>query len=237
MFTDIHHHLIWGVDDGANSPEETFRMVDESVADGVSAIVTTPHITPGEEPFPAEVYEDHFSQTEAYIREKGYNLKLYRGNEILYTDHTARMLREGRILPLGGTRYVLTEFVPDDSYDRLIRAGEKIRQAGFVPIFAHTERYMCLKRTRQVRELKEEIGVLIQVNARSLLHKQPLLRRHFFKGLFEENLVDFIASDTHSFAGRQTCMSRAYEVLRSEQGEEYAERVFKHNQEYILKQT
>lgn len=236
MFTDIHHHLIWGVDDGAETREQTFRMVDESVADGVNTLICTPHITPGEMPFPAEVYEDHFRQTEEYIREKGYDLKLLKGNEVLYTDHTARMLREGRVLPLGDSRYVLTEFVPDDRYERLTGAAEKIRQAGFVPVFAHVERYMCLKRVAQIRELKEKYGVLIQVNARSVLHKTPLLRRHFFEGMFKEGLVDFIATDTHSFEGRKTCMNRAFKAVSEQYGEELAQRLFSLNQQYILKQ-
>lgn len=235
MFTDIHHHLIWGVDDGARNREETFRMVDESVADGVEAIFATSHITPGEMPFDTEGYEDHFRQTEEYIREKGYELELFRGNEVLYTDHTARMLQEKRVMPLGNSRYVLTEFVPDDSYERLIRAGEKIRQAGYVMVVAHAERYFCLKRTGQIRELKEETGALIQVNARSVLRKQPLLRRHFFAGMFREGLVDFVASDTHSYPGRKTCLTEAYEVLQTQLGQETANKLFYGNQTSIKK--
>ena len=48
MMIDMHHHLIYGIDDGARSFESTVKMLREAVANDVEAIVTTPHITPGQ---------------------------------------------------------------------------------------------------------------------------------------------------------------------------------------------
>ena len=47
MYTDIHSHVIWGVDDGAETKGETIRMLQEAVADGIDTIICTPHVTPG----------------------------------------------------------------------------------------------------------------------------------------------------------------------------------------------
>ena len=52
--TDIHSHLIWGVDDGAETKEQTFRLLDRAAADGIDRVICTPHITPGIQPFPRE---------------------------------------------------------------------------------------------------------------------------------------------------------------------------------------
>ena len=39
MYTDIHSHVIWGVDDGAETRKETFRMLKDAVADGIGTII------------------------------------------------------------------------------------------------------------------------------------------------------------------------------------------------------
>ena len=59
MYTDIHSHVIWGVDDGAVQKAETFRMLKEAVADGIGTIICTPHMTPGVYKFPEEDFLEH----------------------------------------------------------------------------------------------------------------------------------------------------------------------------------
>ena len=103
MYTDMHSHVIWGVDDGAKDREETWDMLREAVNDGISRIICTPHITPGVYPFPQDVFDDHFEQALAFIRKEKLPLSLYKGAELLYTDLTPRLLREGKVPTLAGS--------------------------------------------------------------------------------------------------------------------------------------
>ena len=225
MFTDIHSHVIWGVDDGAETEEETFRLLREAAADGIGRIICTPHVTPGVYEFPEETFQKHFREAEAYIAREGLGIRLHRGAEVLYTDSTPRLIREGKVATLAGTKYLMAEFSPTDTKEHITGALQKIAGTGMIPVIAHMERYPAIGKTEQVREIKKRYGALVQINARSLTRKPPLFRRKFFDALFTEGLCDFIATDTHAMEGRGTCMTEGMEALRKKYGEEAYRRI------------
>lgn len=225
MYIDIHCHVIWGVDDGGETWEETCQMLQEAVEDGIGKMIVTPHMTPGVYEFPEETFQRHLAQARAFIAEEGLELELTRGAEILYTELTPRLLREGKTPTLEGSNHPLIEFSPTDSWEHIKNALQKVSSAGFAPVIAHMERYPAIKSIDQVRMLKENLRTLVQINARTMTKKQPLLRRRYFDRLFQENLVDFIATDTHAMPGRGTCMTEGMEALRQKYGEDCYRRI------------
>ena len=234
MFTDIHSHVIWGVDDGAEEKEETVRMLQEAVTDGIGTIICTPHMTPGVYEFPQAVFDAHFREAEDFIRENAMPLRLFSGAEVLYTEQTPRLLREGRIPTLGASQYVLVEFSPTDSLSHIQDALQKVSGTGYLPVIAHMERYPAIGKIDQVRELKSRFRTMVQINARSLIRKQPFFRRRFFDSLFQEGLVDYIATDTHAFAGRGTCMTEGMQALRKKYGDGIADTLAR-NQDFFTR--
>ena len=225
MYADIHSHVIWGVDDGAETKEETIWMLRAAVADGIDTIICTPHMTPGVYEFPEETFRAHFREAEEYIAQEKLNLKLLQGAEILYTDSTPRLIREGKAATLAGSRYALIEFSPTHTKEFIFNAVQKIAGTGTIPVIAHMERYPAIGKTDEARELKRRFGALIQINARSLTRKQPFFRRKFFDSLFREGICDFIATDTHSMEGRGTCMTAGMNAVKEKYGEKTAERL------------
>ncbi len=225
MYIDMHSHVIWGVDDGAETREETFRMLHEAVEDGIDTVICTPHVTPGVYQFPEDVFLSHFMEAGEYIRQQGLNLTLYSGAEILYTENTPRLLREMKIPTLAGSNYVLVEFSPTDSAEHIFDAIQKVAGTGYQPVIAHMERYPAIKKIEQVQELKARFGAMVQINARTLTRKQPFFRRGFFDKLFQEHLVDFVATDTHALPGRSTCMTEGMKSLEDKYGANEARRI------------
>ena len=237
MFTDIHNHCIYGVDDGAHRFESTQELLSEAVKDGVHAIISTPHVTPGQEEFPFDVYERHVQKARDWLASENMDLAIYTGAEILYTSYTGNMLQEGRIMPLAGTRNVLLEFSPDDDYDHLTEAATAVGNVGYQPIFAHIERYMALTKLDQLYELQEDYNVRLQVNARTLLRKPGFFRKKYMYGMFTEGLIDFVASDTHHMEGRRTCLTQGFEALTSIAGRAAAEKLMIENPARLLAET
>ena len=234
MFIDIHHHLIYGVDDGAKTFEGTEKMIRQAVENQVHAIITTPHITPGQEPFDFDAYKAHLEETRQYLRAEGIDLTLYTGSEVLYTPGTAYQLSEGRVPTLAGTRYLLLEFMPDDSFQTLLDAGTTVAGMGYIPVYAHVERYECLKKTDQIERLRDASGALIQVNANTLLRKHSFFRGRFLRHLFEDELVDFIATDSHDLPGRDNHMADAFDQLTVLYGIDMAHALTHGNAEKLL---
>ena len=225
--TDIHCHLIWGVDDGARTEEETFQMLRDAAADGIDRAICTPHVTPGLEPFEEERFQRHLEKAREKIREMGLDLRLEVGAEILYTDSAPRFLREKRVATLAGTRYALVEFLPSNSWEEIRSALQQVYAAGLIPVIAHLERYPAIRRPAQVMELRERVQARVQINARTLIQRQPFFRGRFLDGLFRANLVDFIATDTHALPGRQTCLTEGMNALRKKYGEEAANHILR----------
>ena len=184
-FTDYHAHFVYGVDDGARTREEMFAMLDAAAADGVTRLFATSHSTPGMEPFPRDVYQRHLDFARAYCAEKGYDLMLESGSELLYTPAAAYAAAEHSLVTLGGTDWVL---------------------------LAHIERYPRLARSGALPRLKEQYGIRCQVNAATVLESGFFQRRKLDRWL-KDGLVDAISSDAHNCTTRATRMQAAYERL------------------------
>ena len=103
---DLHSHILPELDDGSDSLAESLAMARMAVDSGVTAMVATPHCAFDRRD---EVLESWKLLSQA-LKETRIPLKLYPGMEIFGTDETVRLLREGKLLTLNGSRYPLVEF-------------------------------------------------------------------------------------------------------------------------------
>ena len=101
-FVDIHHHLIYGMDDGAQTWEQTRQMLTSAWKNGIDRIIATPHAEPGMEPFPMEQLTRRIQKAQSWCDEQRMQMEILPGCEIFYTPQTVCMLREGLIPTLAG---------------------------------------------------------------------------------------------------------------------------------------
>lgn len=222
-FMDIHHHLIYGLDDGPKKREETAAMLRAAAKDETTAIIATPHVSPGIRPFEAKRYLERLEEAQQYCMSNKLPLELYTGAEILYTPLAASMLREGRVPTLAKTDFVLVEFMPGVRYEELSEAVQKLLRNGFLPVLAHMERYDCLTHSiRRTVQLKQKYEVYYQVNCSTVIGGKGFWIRRCIDYLLREHLVDFVASDAHNTSVRPTRMSQAYQQLKMKVDQEYA---------------
>lgn len=224
-FTEIHAHFVYGVDDGPRTRREMEVMLDAAYADGIGELFATPHVTPGLEPFPFDLFELHLEEARAYCRRQGYEMRLHRGAELMYTPAMERFALEKRLPTLGDSQQVLMEFVPDVGMREMREAAALLERSGYTAVLAHVERYNCLFVGKNAWKLKEERDVRYQLNAGSVIEGRGLLRDAFIRRWVREGLIDFVASDAHNCASRPFRMREACASLRRNYGQELAARV------------
>ena len=224
-FTEIHGHFVYGVDDGAQTEEITTAMLDAAAEQGVTRIFATSHMTPGMELFPQERYDRHLEQARTYCTRKGYPITIYPGAELLYNPALEAYAREHSLPGLGGSEWVLLEYLPNVSAKELERGLAQIARCGYSVLLAHIERYACLEGHGLLKKLKETYPVKYQVNCSTVLEPGGFWRKRRIEGWFQKGLIDIVASDAHNTTSRPVKLKQTYERLEQQYGTRMAEQL------------
>ncbi len=203
-FTDLHNHLVPGVDDGSRTLDEAREGLRRLRAAGVARLVTTPH-------FDGSLTRDRGTLESRLIKvDRAWgslkkmaeaefpNLEIYQGHEVM-VDVPDPDLSDLR-LHLSDTSFVLVEWpglrVPPSTLaviDRLVESGVR-------PIIAHPERYRGLDRETVLPGEWRARGALLQVNYGSLVGRYGDLPRKRAVTLLARGWIDLMASDFHGRA-------------------------------------
>lgn len=230
---DIHAHILPGYDDGARSVSDALIMAEMAVDDGVSAIVATPHVLddrlPGIEKLFAAVEEMQFSCSSGNIA-----ISILPGMEIMATEKTGKLLAEGKLITLNGSRYPLLEFGFNQSAAYMERILYSVQSMGFSPILAHPERYIAFqKEPGKIVRLAEK-GIILQLDKDSIFGRMEKGTEECAAFLLEERCAHAVASDAHRPHYRTTRLSRAQEHVALRYSYEYAQLLFVENPRAIL---
>ena len=219
---DIHYHLLYGVDDGPRTLEESVALAEASILEGVTHVVATPHSN-DEHPFQPEVNRKRLAELNERLCGR---LMLGLGCDFhLSYDNLEDLRRDRSKYTINGKQYLLVEFadssIPATAADILYG----LRLTGVVPIITHPERNPILAHKPQ--RLAEWIqgGCLVQITASSLTDRFGKRARAMSYDLLRKNWVHFIASDAHSIEGRPPALGEAYRILEKEFGRETADRL------------
>lgn len=190
---DVHSHILWGVDDGADSASVSQELLSQYVEQGVDCVICTPHQN-------KMLHRTDILRCEFAVfkeRFKGEPVTFHLGAEILYYEDMAKDILKGELLTLGDTNYVLVEFFESCSAETVFDAVYELTIAKYVPIIAHIERYVNL--TKKDYSSIKGLGALIQINASVLRCKRTTKIARY---LLKKGLVDFVASDCHDVSHR-----------------------------------
>lgn len=221
---DIHHHGLFGVDDGAQTIEDSILMIDQAIENNITDIILTPHYN---------VYfknrdkiEENFETLKEKVKDKPINL--YLGYEARYNMNDSSFSDKR----LNNTRFLLLEFSTRRPTD-VEEISYTLSTQNIIPIIAHIERYHYLNKSSYY-DIKSHS--LIQVNADAILGKAFNKKdTKIARFLLKKRLVDFVASDAHNTTDRRNDMLKAYQFVSKKYGTAYADKIFRENAEKIIK--
>ena len=223
LFTDLHSHILPGIDDGSASVEESLKMLKVAYESGVKHIIATPHFYPHidtPDRFLEKRSESVKRLSEALERERALGVEFPRigvGAEVAFFSGMSRS-NALESLCIEGTSLILVE-MPFERWSEAV-TDELFRiksNCGLVPIIAH--RYVKYQNGGCFDSIFSG-EILIQANSSAFENRKT---RKMCLEMLKEGEIDFIGSDCHNLSDRSPDMSRALEIIEKQLGAEAVE--------------
>lgn len=239
-FIDLHSHIVFGADDGADSLRKALDMLKLDRDEGAFAVFATPYYgrENGYAPDAGGVLRN-FELLKERAAEEVPEIRLYLGTEWYCAWELGDRVRRRDAFRMNETDYILAAFLEYDSehesWEKINRNLRELQNRGFRPILAHPERCRALQEDRErVRALCRQ-GILMQVNAFDLERNSKARTRELAQWMAEERLISFIGSDMHGTEpGRRPRVREGLEWLYEHTDEAYADAAAFGNAEKLL---
>lgn len=236
--TDIHSHLIYDIDDGTKTMEESIELIKLLHQVGFNNLIITPHYIEKSK-YSANNNEKlkKYNELKKAVKKEKININLYLGNEVFINNNILEEIKVGEIYTLNNSKYLLFELPFHNQILNVIDIIYEIKLAGYIPILAHPERYDYFYKNHQlIDDLKKE-GILFQANYGSITGLHGLKAKRLIKYLLKKDYIDFFGTDLHHYnkpdiiSNFQTIEKKLIKTI----GKEKYQRILK-NADNILKE-
>jgi len=199
LSVDLHSHLIPGIDDGAESFEDSLQLLKAFVALGYKKVITTPHIHPNYQNTEEKVLE-RSEQLQNLIAENKIEIDLNVAAEYFVDEDLIDRVKGGDKLLSFGDNYLLIECSFINKPLSFSSDLFTLKSLGYRPLLAHPERYRFLEGSISWLEELKESDILFQVTLGSLVGYYGEEARKVALVLMKKGMVDFLASDLHKMS-------------------------------------
>jgi protein-tyrosine phosphatase len=197
LHTDMHSHLLPGIDDGSPDVETSLQLMNGLIQLGYRKFICTPHIYKELYPNTKQTIQAAYEQLQPAVQEKFPGIELSYAAEYFLDDHFDELLQSGERLLTIGDNYVLVEYSfsspPMDLRDKLYQ----LQLEGYKPILAHPERYGYYAAAKQEYDALFDSGCLFQLNILSLAGYYGKPAAQLAQYLLEKNYIRLLGTDIH----------------------------------------
>lgn len=217
---DMHCHVLYGIDDGSKTLENSVEMLRTAERVGFQGVVLTPHYMSYTN-FISPVSENkkRLKALRNAIKEEGINLMLFLGNELYYEPDLLNMTEGREFTTINKSDYFLVETMRHDSnVEHLQDFLYRLQTKGYRTILAHPERYDFVQDDPNVLIDFMEKGTYMQINMLSLIGFYGSRAQATAQIMLDHNMVQFMASDAHRVKSYEK-MEEACDIARSQIGD------------------
>lgn len=223
---DIHSHILYGVDDGATSIEESLKLLKKAQSEGITVIIATPHKDPHYQPS-KELILERVQELNHLCHDNNLKIQVLPGQEVRLYNNIVDDYKNNKLITLNNAgHHLLVEFPSSHVPKYATRMFYELQLAGVQPILVHPERNSEIISNPQLLFDIAETGVLTQINAGSIMGKFGRKAKKLSHLFMAHNIVTFIASDAHHIKTRDFHMRSAYKRIRKKYGLAYVTQLF-----------
>lgn len=211
---DLHSHILPGVDDGAQTLEDSIEMAKKAVSQGITHLMCTPHHNNGSYSNPAQQVITRVNQLQAVLDQKDIPLTLLEGQEVRITGSLLEDIRNQEILftDLDNT-YILIEFPSGDVPEYSEQLFFELMSQGHVPVIVHPERNAVFRKDPNRLIPFLDMGALTQLTAPSIVGVFGKDIQKTARQMLKHNMLYMVASDAHNLRHRTFLLKEAYEEI------------------------
>ena len=195
--TDIHSHILPGIDDGSPDVETSIELIKGLMQLGIKSSIATPHII-------GDLYRNNAGtilpalellRNELKVRDIDFTVNA--AAEYMLDSYFFELLNEKTKLLTLRDNIILTEF----SYASMPQDPGKMSFAiiteGYSPILAHPERYPYYYGNYKMFNHLADLGFMLQINMLSLTGYYGRDAFKVTQYLIENDLVSYLGTDMH----------------------------------------
>jgi tyrosine-protein phosphatase YwqE len=196
LTTDMHSHLLAGLDDGVKSLDEALIVIEGFISMGYKKLITTPHIMSDYYRNEPDIIKERLVELNLFLAERSIDVSVHAAAEYYLDEELINKLTNKERLLCLADRFLLfeTNFF-NEPYQLKEFIFEAITQ-GYKPVLAHPERYQYM--TLEVAEELRDRGVYFQVNIPSLAGAYGKEAYKMASKLIEKGWIEFLGSDCHN---------------------------------------
>jgi len=222
---DCHSHILPGIDDGASDLQQSLEMAKIALAEGITSIACTSHITPGVYNNSTETISAAMANLQTSLLENDLPLKLVIGADVHISPNIVPQIAAGLIPTLGNSRYLLLEFSHHQMTPGLEQLAFEIVSAGYVPVLTHPERLSWIEEGFPLFRKLAQRGCWIQITAGAITGKFGRRAEYWATKFLSDGLTHVIATDAHNPKRRPPLIQEAINKVAELVGAEEKDRI------------
>ncbi|MFK5890095.1 MAG: histidinol phosphatase [Flavobacteriaceae bacterium] len=196
-YTDIHSHLLPGIDDGAKTLEDSLNLIRQFKTFGVTNLITTPHVMGQVWPNTPGIINQKLDTLKQALKDEGLSdINISAAAEYLLDDNFITLMKSKKLLTLKDN-LVLVELSYFNPPSHLFEILFDMQVAGYKPVLAHPERYTFYHNDVEKYDTLKKAGCLFQLNLLSLTKHYGEKVKATAHYLLKTGYYDFAGSDVH----------------------------------------
>ncbi len=195
--TDMHSHILPGIDDGAKTVEESLALIDVLYNKGIRKFICTPHVYNEMYPNTPDTIDAAYKLLQPIAKDKYPDIVIEYAAEYYLDEMFDERLEKNEKLLCFSEKRILIEHGFVQAPPDILRKIFDVQMAGYEPIYAHPERYEFFHGNKKVYHKIYDAGCAFQVNLLSLTGYYGKIPFELATYLIENKLVSLVGSDIH----------------------------------------